>query len=156
MQPKKRFDSDGLAESLERRLRNLPKLPVPDNLETRLLACIPAEDLSELSHRVSASRPRRRLLSAAGAAFAAACLLFVLLRPKFGDMDSVLHVAVHPSQRESEHKHLFERPNESLPIVSRLADPRLQMYVETQPFVWPIHQESPLMVSSKIPDDLLD
>ena len=156
MQPKERFDSDRFPESLERQLRNLPKLAVPEDLEARLLAAIPADKLIAIPHIVRASSWRRTLMSSGVAAFAAACLMLVVLRPKFEDMFSMLRVAVLPGQSESDRKHLVERPDESLQIESGLQDPRLRMYVEPQPFTWPIHQKSPLMVSSKIPDDLFD
>lgn len=71
-------------------------------------------------------------------------------------LESMLRLAVRPGQSGSDHMRLVERPDESLQIVSRFQDPRLLMNVETQHFTWPIHQRSPLMVSSKIPDDLLD
>lgn len=153
MQPEEQVDFDGFPESLERRLRNLPKLAVPNYLEARLLAAIPTDNLVAIPNRMRTFRLSRTLMSAG---LAAACLAMVLLRPKFEDLVSKVRVAVRPGQREIDHRRLIERPDEYLPIVSGFQDPRLIMNVETQPFTWPINQKSPLMVSSKIPSDLLD
>ena len=156
MQPQGRSDSDGFSEPLERRLRNLPPLPIPDDLEARLLAAIPAENLREILHCVCASRQRRTLWAGAGVAFATACLLTVLLWPKIEDKDTVHRLAVNPDKSEAAHQSAPERPDESLNIVSRLEDRRCLMELERQAFTWPIHEKSPLMVSSEIPRDLLD
>lgn len=154
MRPLERFDAD--AESLERRLRDLPPLPVPADLEARLLAAIPAEVLREIPHRVRASRRRRTLWAGVGVAFAVAYLLLVFLRPKVADRDMVHQIPVNPGTSESAHKPVPNRPDESLTIVTRLEDRRRLMDVEKQLFTWPIHEKSPLMVSSQIPRDLLD
>ena len=156
MQPEEQVDLDGFPESLERRLRNLPQLDAPDGLEARLLAAVPTNELIAIRNRMRASRVNRRLMFTWVAAFAAACLAMALLRPKIEDLVSMLSITVRPGQSETDHKRLGERPDEDLQIVSRFQDPRLIMNVETQSFTWPIHQKSPLMVSSKIPDDLLD
>ncbi len=153
MQPEEQVDFDGFPESLERRLRNLPKLSVPNDLEARLLSAIPCADLISIPNSMRTSRLSRTLMSAG---FAAACLVMVLLLPKLEDLVSMLLVAVRPGQSGSDHNRLVERSDDTLQIDTGFQDPRLIMSVETQSFTWPIHQKSPLMVSSKIPDDLLD
>ena len=153
MQPEEQVDFDGFPESLERRLRNLPKLAAPNDLEARLLAAIPTDNLVAIPNRMRTFRLSRTLMSAG---LAAACLAMVLLWPKFEELVSMLRVAVRPGQSGSDHKRLVERSDDTLQIDTGFQDPRLIMSVETQSFTWPIHQKSPLMVSSKIPDDLLD
>src|SRR6516225_5095973 len=72
MHPERRPNPDRSSESLEARLRALPQPPIPDGLEARLLATIPA------------ARPGRRrwlVLVGVASALAAACLLAVLARP---------------------------------------------------------------------------
>ena len=112
MQPEEQVDFDGFPESLERRLRDLPKLAVPNDLEARLLAAIPTNELIAIRNRMRASRANRRLMSAWVTAFAAACLAMALLRPKFEDLVSMLSVTVRPGQSATDHKRLVERPDE--------------------------------------------
>src|SRR5262245_35735495 len=73
MPPERRPSTDRSPEALEARLRALPRPPVPDGLEARLLAGVPA----------ALPVPRRRwpIWAGAAAALAAACLLAVLAWP---------------------------------------------------------------------------
>ena len=156
MHRQERSESDEFSESLERGLRNLPPLPVPGDLEARLLAAIPTGIRNEISRRVPAWHRRRLVWAGAGVAFAAACLLSVFPWPKFEDQDTVHSPTVIPNKSESVHRSVPKPPDESFKIVTRRVDRRFLADAETKPFAWPIHEKSPLMVLSGIPRDLLD
>src|SRR5436305_3982477 len=78
MQPHRRPDPDRSPDSLESRLRALPRPPVPADLEARILAAGPARATNEVLRR---ARPARRWHLAVGIAAslaaAAACLLIL-------------------------------------------------------------------------------
>jgi len=145
MQSERRTNTDEFSESLESRLRKLPKFPVPDDLESRLLAAIPTQQLQLTAHRQRASRLLRTSLTVTGFAIAA-CVAIVFLRPRAIDKDLEQGVAKNPIQ-------IGINSESELELVRNR---RSQMVADNQIFSWPIYQKSPLMVSSAIPSDLLD
>jgi len=114
-------------EELERRLRALPEPPVPEGLEARLLAAIPAD--------VGAVPRWRRpaLWWGAGAALAA-CLVIALLswrrRPDTGS-PAIAHIKPPPAtdQPRTSQGPSVERP-------SRVSADAVE--VASRPFVWPV------------------
>ena len=156
MQPQKRPDSDRYPESLEKRLRALPPLPVPCDLEARLLAAIPAEKRSVMPHPVRASYRHRVVWAGAAIAFATACLLIVLLRPEPGDKNTVRHLAVSPETSGADFQTVPHRPGSSLNITPWLESRRGLEGSDRPTFTWPIREKFPLMASTSIPIDLLE
>src|SRR5437868_3399685 len=141
MHPERRPNPDRSAESLEARLRALPRPPVPADLEARLLAAIPA----------TMPIPRRRGAVWVGA-LAAACLLIVLIWRGHGGRDPVPNPGTNESARKV--------PPPSLDDSARMA-PWLKARrdldgAEMPTFTWPIEETSPMKVSTAIPPDLLD
>src|SRR5258708_2505077 len=122
MQPRRQSDADGRSDSLESRLRNLPPLPVPGDLEARLLAAIPAEKICTIPHLARVSGRRRTLWAGAGIAFAAACILMVIIWPKSAEQGTDQGVAVTSDTSESARQSDNERQVEVLNIVTRLED----------------------------------
>ena len=76
MQPHRRPDPDRSPDSLESRLRALPRPPVPADLEARILAAGPARASNAMPRPARASRRWHLAVGvAASLAVAAACLL---------------------------------------------------------------------------------
>ena len=153
----RRPNLDRSPESLEGRLRALPRPPVPSGLEARLLAVIPArpsnnDELPRLVRRAS-RQWRLTILAGASVAAAAACLLAVRFRPEREDQHTdPIHVA-DPGSTKSRHQ-AAPRPKQSdPPWFTALHD-----LVETEmpTFTWPIQEKSPLMLSTALRPDLFD
>ena len=142
MPPEKRPNPDRSLEALEARLRALPQPPIPADLESRLLAAIPAKR----------SIPPRRWGVRVGAisALAAACLLAVIAWP-WRDGEHSDPKTIQSTVR------VTPRPTEdSAPIAS--LRPARQVLDEAEPptFTWPLPESSPIRFSASIPADLLD
>ena len=157
MHPHSQSDQGEIFESLETRLRDLPPLPVPCGLEARLLAAIPAENVSTSAPGLRAPRKSKAVWVGVAIAGMAACFLMMILEwPNFGDDETAQQPAANSENSESAHESVAGRSQQRLNIVSRLEARRSLVRVERQPFEWPIPEESTLMASSKFPDDLLD
>jgi hypothetical protein len=128
-------------ESLETRLRALPPLPVPAELEACLLAAIPTEIPCQ---EPIADSSRRRWISWAGlaGALAAACLLVMLV-----------WLRNHGKETELVKKNEGSSSNGN-PSLNREArqDPGASLGT----FNWPLEESSPMLASTAIPPDLLD
>jgi hypothetical protein len=153
----RRPNSDRSPESLEARLRALPRPPIPSGLEARILAAIPARPSSndELPRRGrSASRRWRRLTFWAGAsvAAAAACLLAVRFWPEPEDQHTAPILVADPGSTQSPHRATPRPRSDSAWFMAN------QDLVETEmpTFAWPIQEKSPLMVSTALRPDLFD
>jgi hypothetical protein len=127
----RRPDPDGSPESLGARLRALPQLPVPADLEDRLLAAIPAE--------MPVERRCRAVWVGAIGALAAACLLIVLIwsRPAGrspGTSRSAPQVALRP-------------PDDSAGHSSWLEARRSRDGAEIPKFTWPLDNSLTSVIS---------
>jgi hypothetical protein len=116
---------------------------VPEDLEARLLAAIPAR----------VSMPRRRWVGWAGVvgALAAACLLAVLLwrgRDPKGPPPS-------PAKGESVRRGTPSL-DEDAGLAAWLEARQYPEEEEPAPFAWPLEGTSPVAVSTSIPPDLID
>ncbi|HEV2945773.1 MAG TPA: hypothetical protein VGX70_00260 [Gemmataceae bacterium] len=134
-------NSDRSLESLEARLRALPRPPVPGDLETRLLSAIPVE--LPRWEQVSYSRRRRWIVWAGLAgALAAACLLIVLSWPRSDG--SKIEVVKH------------DRGTPGNPDPPPVREVRQDFGPGLGTFTWPLEEDSPMLASTAIPPDLLD
>jgi hypothetical protein len=141
MHPERRPSPDRSAEALEGRLRALPPPPVPDGLEARLLARIPAE-------RPPARRRWAVWVGVAGA-LAAACLLAVLAWPRRDDRPPA------PSPPKESVKHVPPRPPDGPAAFAAWRETRRALDgAELPSFAWPLGETAPVRVSA--PPDLLD
>jgi ferric-dicitrate binding protein FerR (iron transport regulator) len=143
MQPERRPNPDRSPESLEARLRALPQLRVPADLEARLLAAIPTE----------MPIPRRRAFRfGAVGALAAACLLAVLVWPR-GDIENPVPgrgkdtSALQDSPRS---------PDDSASIAAWREARRVPDGAEMPTFTWPVRETLSIRISTSISPDLLD
>jgi hypothetical protein len=149
MHLERRPNPDRSLEAVAARLRALPQPAVPDGVEARLLAAIPA----------GRPIPRRRRVLWAGmaGALAAACLLAALAwlgRDGKGPVPS-------PSMHESAHAQGAGlppalRPDHSAGIAPWLEARRALDGGEMPTFTWPLQKASPLRGLTSIPHDLLD
>ena len=140
----KNSNSNGTPESLEARLRALPPLRVPADLEARLLAAIPVA--------VTFPRRRRRVWVRVVAASAAACLLAVLAWPRRAAEHQAGGLAAGDLVREGTTR--LSASNSSASSSQKFQ--RAPEDMEKVTFTWPLEETSPLTVSSSIPGDLLE
>src|SRR6516164_4932641 len=154
---RRRPSSDRSLKSLESRLRALPRPPVPGDLEARLLAAIRAAASHEVPRRARWSR-RRQIAVWAGAVavLAAACSLAVLLWPGPGRNRTGPNVVANPEIRQPAHPLTPQQPDYSLDITPWLEARRDLDEAERPLFAWPVHEETPLTVSTALRRDLLD
>jgi hypothetical protein len=114
-------------EELEQRLRALPEPPVPEGLEARLLAAIPADV-------VCVPRWRRPALLWGAAAALAACLVIALLswprRPDPGP-PAFAHIEPRPAIDQP-------RTNQEAPVERPSGMSAGAVEVAARPFVWPV------------------
>src|SRR5271165_2048716 len=100
MLPEKLPNSDRSCEFLKARLRPLPPLPVPNDLEARLLAAAPPA----MPHRAWTSRYwRLAVWSGVAVALTAACLLVMLRRAETGSRITAPSLVMIPKGSESIH-----------------------------------------------------
>jgi hypothetical protein len=140
MHPERRPNPDRSADPLADRLRALPPLPVPAELEPRLLAAIPPRRPA----------PRRRWAVWIGAAgvLAAACLLALLWMRDAGP--GTRDEKVPPNLAVS-------RPaEESASVATWLAARRVPDEAAMPSFTWPLGETSAIRVATAIPPNLLD
>jgi hypothetical protein len=157
MRPQPRPNADRSPESLEARLRALPPPPVPRHLEARLLAAIPAKASNEMLRLAYGSRFRPLAVWArAVVAVAAACLLSVVLWPGPRSKMTAPNLVANPEKRQPALQDTPEQPGHSFSIASCLEAARDLDGAEQPLFTWPIHEKSPLMVSTATRPDLLD
>jgi len=158
MLPERLPNSDRSCESLEARLRALPPLPVPDDLEARLLAAIPPE----IPHLARTKRSRRQpkrpgaeiVWAGAAAVLAAVCLLVMLRWAETGSRITAPSLAMIPEKSES--THLVVAPGDSPHITPWLAVRQGLDGEETPTFTWPIEDKPCSTVSIWTLPDLLD
>ncbi len=157
MQNQSQQQADRSSESLETRLRALPALPVPNDLEARLLAANPPEISYKMTRpsRALQIRPRTVWVGAAFA-LAAAIVLAVRLWPGAGNEITGISVVEQPVEKNSTQEVTLQGQEYSPRITPSLEFRRGIDAVEMSPFTWPIHEKSPLLVSSAIPRELLD
>jgi hypothetical protein len=126
-------------EKLEARLRALPPPPVPDGLEARLLAAVPAQRPA----------PRRRWAVWVGlAAAAAACLLaFVAWLGRDGK---------GPAPRPELPERVEEAPARPPDGAAWWLARRDLDEAETPAFAWPLEETPPVTVAAAISPDLLN
>jgi hypothetical protein len=144
MHPARRPKPDRSPEALAARLRALPQPPVPDGLEARLLAAIPA----------GRPVPRRHWAAWVGAvgALAAACLLAVLV---WLGRDAV-NPAPKPGTVEAARQDTPRPPDDRAGVPAWLVARRILDGAEPPPFTWPVPGSPPVTPSTAIPPDLLD
>ena len=142
MHPERHPSPGRSPESLEARLRALPQPPVPEGLEARLLAAVPA--------RGPAPRRRWGVRALVAGALAAACLLAVLAWHRHDGK------APAPVKQEVAH-HVTPRPPEPPSGVAVWAragrDPEK---AELPPFTWPLGESPPATLAAALSPDLLD
>lgn len=139
MNPERRPNPDRPAEPLGARLRALPRPAVPDGLEARLLAAIPADRPA----------PRRRAVRAGAAvALVAAGVLAVLGWPRHDGADPV----PVPEQSESVPRVTPLPSDDSDGVPASWPARRLLGDTDPPSFNWPVEN----MLTSSIPPDLLD
>jgi hypothetical protein len=158
MLPRRLPNSDRSSESLEAWLLDLPKPPVPSDLEARILAAIPARSAAYQMPRLGASALRRRLVlwASASIAAAAACLLAVRFWPEPVDRNSAHDVVVTPSPTGPGQQRTHRQPGESLWTTPLLKAGQELEGTEMPTFSWPVQEKSPLLVSTAVTRDLLD
>ncbi len=159
-------------ESLEARLRRLPPPPVPADLESKLLAAIPARVsfpvhnsraasgaalaprvLPALTQPGSPGRWRWVRLIGGVSALAAACLLIVLAWPKSdGQKSKPDPQKNHLAAAGSTNPVSPQSPQDTPWLQARRAPDDLKL----APFTWPIEETKPMTVARSIPGDLLD
>ena len=158
MQPHRRPDPDRSPESLEARLRALPRPPVPADLEARILAAGPARATNEVPRRARASRRWHLAVGiAASLAVAAACLLALRSWPGPGVKDDAPTFVANAEDGGSAHDVTPRQPGDTpgtMPWLKARQD--LDDGTEMPTFTWPIQEKSPLMVSTALRPDLLD
>jgi hypothetical protein len=142
MQPEDNPNAGQSAESLENRLRALPPLSVPPDLEDRIV------------RSTDEMRPvwrRRLVLWGSAAVLAAACLLVVLAWTGAGSSDRMARrTREHPTRGIraplSDDSRSVSAPKESIAGLDDLP-----------PFVWPLQETQPVRgASTSIPADLLN
>ena len=154
MCPERRPNPERSPDSLEARLRALPKPPIPTNLEGRLLATIPAEmpiPQAPRSARGREGRARGRWAVWAGVvgALAAACLLVFLAWPRRDGTPP------DPSPGKTQSTHKDTPPlDDSASIAVLLKARRGLDEPQTATFTWPLPEASPIGVRASIPSDL--
>jgi hypothetical protein len=143
MRSERRPNPDRSLESLEARLRALPKPPVPADLEARLQATIPAK---------LPIPPRDWVLWVrVVGAMAAACLLAVLAWP---GRDGKSPVSTPPTSQPTDPV-APRQPVDSAKIAAwRIA--RQGLDEEMPAFTWPLAGTELMRGSTSIPPDLLD
>ncbi len=145
MHPERRLNPQRSPEALEEKLRALPQPSVPDGLESRLLAGIPAS--------LPARRRRWPVWVAAVGVVAAACVLVVLVwsgrdRKEPGRSVDNGETVRKESPQRSIHP---EENNPPLPRLGRDLD------AENLPaFTWPIPESSPETILTSLPAGELD
>jgi hypothetical protein len=157
MQNQRQPQSDRSLESLETRLRTLPVLPVPNDLEARLLAAIPPEISYKMTRpwRALQIRPRAVWVCAAFA-LAAGIVMAVRLWPAAGNEITGISVVEQPVEKNSTQEVTPQGQEYSPRITPSLEFRRGIDTAEMSTFTWPVQEKSPLMVSSAIPHELLD
>jgi hypothetical protein len=135
---------DRSREALEARLRALPRLAVPVELEGRLLAAAPA--------RLPIRQRRRAFRVGLLAALAATCLLAVLTwrRPR-GE-----HVVAVPKANEPAPRAVVPPSNEFPSIASWRKTQSLPDGGEIPSFTWPVEERWSVRAATSIPAELLD
>jgi len=141
MHPEQRPNPARSPEALEAWLRELPPLPVPANLEARLMAAIPAP---------RPARPRRwAVWVGVAAALAAACLLVVLAWPRRDSKEPDSPILPTPP---SAHQGTPQPADDSDSLAAWRA-----LDEEALPaFTWPLRDSSPSQVSISITFYLFD
>jgi hypothetical protein len=127
------------ADSLEAQLRALPPPPVPDGLEARLLAAIPAPRPA----------PRRRWAVWVGVAGAAAACLLAVLAWLGRD-------GKNPGPRPEPPERALEAPTRPPDAFAWWLARRDLDEAETPPFAWPLEETPPVTVAAARAPDLLN
>jgi hypothetical protein len=116
---------------------------VPDGLEARLLAAVPA----------ARPVPRRwAVWVGAAGALAAACLLAVLA----WQGRNAVNPAPRPGTIESARQDTPRPPDDFTGVPAWLAARRILDGAEPPPFSWPLGESAPVAPATAIPPDLLD
>jgi hypothetical protein len=157
MRPDRRRRPDRSPESLESRLRALPRPPVPVDLEARILAASRARSPAERPRLARASG--RRPLAIGVAAFlavAATCLVAVRFWPGPAAREMPPTFVASAVDRDAAHEVAPQQragtPG-TMPWLKARHDPD---GTDMPTFTWPIREKSPLMVSTALRPDLLD
>lgn len=156
MKPDKQPISDHSPESLETRLRALPPLSVPSDLEARLLAAIPVATISQAPQPMPRSTRRQVAWVAVPIALAAICVLIVLVRTDRVDEKMPGQVAVNVPNVPDVQNVQTDRTAKSLRITPRLESRRRLEESSRLNFAWPVDRQTPVMASMSIPRDLLE
>jgi hypothetical protein len=150
-------NSNQSLESLEARLRALPQMPVPGDLESRLLAAMPVRASIVTRRSAIAPRPRHFVIwTGASLAIAASCLLVVRFWKEPDDQHTGATVIVNPETTDLARQFTNRQPENSrriLPWFPARPDPD---DTEMPAYSWPIQEKSPLLVSSALRPDLFD
>jgi hypothetical protein len=135
-------DPDRSRESLEERLRALPRPPLPLELEARLLAAAPS--------RLPLLRRRWPIWISAAAALAAACMVAVFAWPRPDVPRAVTGpLAGGPAER------VVAPPSHEYPSIAAWRQIRGLSDGDTT-YTWPIDEIRPLRASPSIPAELLE
>jgi hypothetical protein len=132
------------SESLEARLRALPRPVVPADLEDRLIAAIPAQ--------IPLVRPRWAVWGGVAGTLAAACVLAFLAWPR---TPGIMPAPSPPSQG-AVHEVASRPPDDDASLAAWPLARRLPEGAETLTFRWPIADTSLIRAGASIPPDLLD
>src|SRR6516162_8581255 len=148
MTSRRRLTSDQTLESLEARLRALPEPPVSNDLETRILAAIPAQASGEMPGWARARRHRRLAICAgASLAIAAMCLLAVRFLPDRDNEDTIPHLVANPETTGVARPVSPRLASESRRILPWFKAQRDGDETEVPSFAWPIQEQTRLIVS---------
>jgi hypothetical protein len=130
---------------------------VPRDLESRLLAAMPARASSQTRRSAPAWRPRRFVIwASAPLAMAAACFLSVRFWPKPDDPHTLTTVVLNPETTDSAHQLTHRQPENSRHILPWFEAQLDADETEMPTFSWPNQEKSPLMVSTALRPDLFD
>jgi hypothetical protein len=144
-------------ESLEARLRALPRAPVPGGLESRLLAAMPVRASNVTRRSAFAVRPRHFVIwAAASIATAASCLLVIRFWPEPNDRHTAASVVLNPETTDFARPLPDRQPDNSHRILPWFQDRLDPDDTEMPTYSWPIQEKSPLMVSTALRPDLFD
>jgi hypothetical protein len=144
MDPEEHANPGRSPESLEARLRGLPRPPVPAELEARLLAAVPPQRPIPRRHRT--------LRVGLVGIWAAACLVIVFAWPARDDR----RPGPRPPAPDPARRVTPRPPAESGSFAAWREAERAVEESEAPAFTWPLPESPPVRVAASVPSELFD